>query len=184
MQEIWKDINGYDGVYQVSNTGLVRSADHMDFKNRNRIKGRILKQGKKENGYMQVSLTDKNGKAKNYYVHRLVVNAFTKCGDEYEVNHIDENKQNNTLENLECVQHKENVSYGTRLERIAKKHRKAVMQFDLDGKFINEFCSTVEAEKMTGVFHNNISAVCKRKVRTAGGFVWRYKEENGQENCY
>ena len=179
MTEEWRDIDGYDGIYQVSNLGNVRSVTHFDCNGRNRIAGRTLKPGTKANGYLQIRLSDKSGKSRNHYVHRLVMSAFVgKCPDCCEVNHIDENKANNNLDNLEYVTHKNNVNHGTNLYRQAKKHRKIVEQFSKSGLYIKEYSSTVEAEKETGIWHNNISKVCKGKAKTAGGFVWQYKGLN------
>lgn len=176
MNEIWKDVDGYDGVYQVSNLGRVKSKDHFDCNRRNRIKGRILKPGIKRNGYMQVLLSDCTGKAKNHYVHKLVIEAFIgKCPKDCEVNHIDEDKSNNNVTNLEYVNHKTNISHGTAILRRTKKCRKAVQQFTKNGIYIADFASTIDAEKETGIWHNNISKVCKGKAKTAGGFIWKYK---------
>lgn len=175
--ETWKDIEGYNGVYQVSDYGNVRSTDHYDCNKRNRIAGRTLKPGRKNNGYLQVTLSDNFGEVKRYYVHRLVMNAFVgKCPEGYEVNHIDEDKENNALCNLEYVSHKENVNYGTNIKRRTEKNKKAIQQFSRDGIYISDFESTIEAEIKTGIWHNNISKVCKGKAKTAGGFVWKYKE--------
>lgn len=176
MKEIWKDINGYNGVYQVSNFGNVRSNEHFDRNKRNRIAGRILRPGTKENGYLQVALRDNTGKPKNYYVHRLVMNAFAgECPDGCEVNHIDENKSNNHISNLEYVCHRTNINHGTNIYRRSIKSQKAVEQFSMDGVYITEFSSTIEAEIQTGIWHNNISKACKGKAKSAGGFIWKYK---------
>lgn len=178
MSEMWKDIKGYEGLYQVSNLGNVRSLEHLDKNKRNRIVGRVLKPGMKAYGYLQVGLRDGYGKQKNYYVHRLVMEAFVgECPDGCEVNHIDENKANNNISNLEYVTHKTNMNYGTNIQRRATKRRKAVVQYSWDGNVTAEYESTVEAEKATGVWHNNISKVCKGKTKTAGGFMWKYKRD-------
>lgn len=177
MAEKWEDIEGYEGVYQVSDCGNVRSITHYDCNKRNRINGRILKPGRKENGYLQVTLCDKQGKKKIYYVHRLVMRAFVgECPDGCEVNHIDENKSNNCLCNLEYVSHKVNINYGSCIQKRSAKKMRAVQQFNKNGTYIREFSSTIEAEKETKIWHNNISSVCKGKTKTAGGYVWKYKE--------
>lgn len=176
MDEVWKDIKGYRGVYQVSNCGNIRSVDHYDRNGRNFIAGKLLRPGLKDNGYLQISLCNNTGKAKNHYVHRLVMETFIgECPDGYEVNHIDENKRNNNISNLEYVSHRININHGTNLLRSALKRRKAILQFSKDGIFLAEYSSTIEAEKETGVWHNNISKTCKGKARTAGGFIWKYK---------
>lgn len=123
MEEIWKDIQGYNGIYQVSNIGRVRSLDRIiTYSNGVRVntKGKILNGYKKKNGYLQVDLY-KNNVKKKYYIHRLVLMAFSPCENmqELEVNHKDENKENNALDNLEWCKHKYNCDYGTRNEKVS-----------------------------------------------------------------
>ena len=115
MNEIWKDVGGYEGMYKVSNLGNVKSLDRFtrykntDFKMR--IKGTVLKHNKITKGYLQVRLS-KNGKSKCYLVHRLVMNAFNPTDNsKFEINHIDGNKDNNIPTNLEWVTPKENVRH-------------------------------------------------------------------------
>lgn len=117
MKEIWKDVLDYEGLYLVSNFGRVKSL----------IKGIILKPGFKGRGYLCVNLC-KDGKLKNFLVHRLVVEAFQgKIPEGLVVNHLNEIKTDNRLENLEICTHKENLNYGTSRARISaskkgKKH--------------------------------------------------------------
>ena len=112
--EIWKDIEGYEGLYQVSNYGNVRS---LNYAKAGKVKE--LKQGNWR-GYKNVDLW-KNGKGKSFKVHRLVAQAFIENPNEYLcVNHKDENKQNNHVSNLEWCTHKYNSNYGTGRERVAK----------------------------------------------------------------
>nr|DAO38314.1 MAG TPA: homing endonuclease [Caudoviricetes sp.] len=102
MQEIWKDIEGYEGLYQVSNFGRVKSLDRYVLRNENTlfVKGIVLSQ-LNNRGYLTVRLCN-SGKYKNYFVHRLVANAFIHNDNNYsEINHIDENKHNNHVDNLE-----------------------------------------------------------------------------------
>jgi len=127
-------------------------------------------------------LRDAYGKQKNHYVHRLVMETFIgECPDGCEVNHIDENKANNNISNLEYVTHKTNINYGSNIQRRTSKQSKPVAQYSCEGELIAEFSSTVDAEKETGIWHNNISKVCKGKAKTAGGFVWRYKWTEKQQ---
>ena len=123
MEEVWKDIKGYEGIYQVSNFGRVKSLDHYTMM-KNDIKrlqkGRELLPNHYSNGYTFVTLVNK-GKRKQCLLHRLVLIAFKGEKKGYEVNHIDENKDNNSLDNLEWVTHKYNCQYGTRNIRC-KEH--------------------------------------------------------------
>ena len=122
--EIWKDIKGYEGLYQVSNMGRIKSLGN----NKTR-KEKILSLKPSNNGYIKVYLC-KNGKQKPFSVHRLVAQAFLPNPDNLpEVNHIDENKENNHVKNLEWCDRKYNMTYGTRNERASasrkgKKHKK------------------------------------------------------------
>ena len=109
--EIWKDIKGYEGLYQVSNLGRVKSER----------KNRLLKPRLQKNGYLRVNLYDKNSKRSTKSVHRLVAKAFISNPNNLEfVNHKDENKTNNVVSNLEWCTAKYNSNYGTKLERQSK----------------------------------------------------------------
>ena len=111
MEEIWRDIAGYEGSYQVSNMGRVRSLDRKDGRG-NQIKGRMLILHKNRNGYLQAAIFSK-GKTKLSYVHRLVAQAFIPNAKQLKcVNHKDENKTNNIVDNLEWCDHKYNNNYG------------------------------------------------------------------------
>lgn len=122
---MWKQVKGYEGVYSVNENGEIKREPHIA-KNKNgfmSIKERACKPFKTYHGYMRVALS-KGGKSKSHYVHRIVFEAF--CGDipqGYEINHIDENKCNNNISNLELCTHIQNSNYGTRNERISKNNR-------------------------------------------------------------
>ena len=119
IEEIWRPIEGYEGLYEISSYGRVRSMDRYDGRN-HFIKGKLLKNKDNGNGYLICSLS-KNGIVKNKYIHRLVVEAFIERPDGlYEVNHKDENKKNNSVDNLEWCDKKYNNTYGTRIEREIK----------------------------------------------------------------
>ena len=128
--EEWRDIKGYEGLYQVSNEGRVKSLDRIVTANsrwgktrKMMFKGRDVKQFIGENGYFKVSLC-KNGKPISKDVHRLVYEAFNgKILDNMQVNHIDENKTNNTLSNLNLLTPKENTNWGTAIERMKETKR-------------------------------------------------------------
>ena len=177
MKEVWKDIQGYEGKYQVSNLGNVKSVNYHRTK-----KERILTPHK-ISGYLIVKLY-KNGIQKNFLIHRLVSQAFIENPENLpEVNHIDENKLNNRVDNLEFCDRKYNNNYGSHNERglETKKLRKCknaeipVLQFTKDGKFVNEYKSISEAARCTGINQGNIVSCLKGRLLTAGGFVWKYK---------
>lgn len=178
-QEIWKDINGYVGLYQVSNLGRVRSLDHK-VKNKNgyRIaKGKILsfKKSGSRNEYNSVGLS-KNSKCEYYTVHSLVMNTFTekpcyKC----EINHIDENTRNNRLDNLEWCTRKYNTNYGNHNKRVSETKSKKVIQYDLQGNLINEFKSAKNAAEILCICRSAITHCCNGRSKTSNGYIWRYE---------
>lgn len=119
MMEIWKDIQDYEGLYQVSNYGAVRSIDRTVRFGR-KLKGKILSQSVEKDGYFVVNLS-KNGKTKSFRVHRLVAMAFITNANGYkEINHKDEKKQNNCVENLEWCDTKYNINYGERNNLVSR----------------------------------------------------------------
>jgi len=184
QQEIWKDIEGYEGLYQVSNLGQVRSMprniDHGKYVAFQ--EGRILSQIVSPCGYCQVNLS-KDGIARPILVHRLVAIAFIDgYKDGLEVNHIDENKLNNRVGNLEWVTSKDNCNYGTRNERVKSKVSRAVEQRDMDGKLLKVYPSVKEAKRATGINDSNICACCKGKKKSADGFKWNYVQEKEKKN--
>lgn len=182
MEEIWKDIVGYEGLYQVSNFGRVKSLDRIDAENHFRV-GQIMKQ-KYLRGYAQVAL--RNGKRqKEYRVHRLVAIAFIPNPKNLpQVNHKDCNPGNNHVENLEWCDAKYNINYGDRNKKTADRLRgmerpynwKAVNCFSLSGEFLKRYESVEKAASETKTQANAISACCKKRkyYYTAGGYKWEY----------
>ena len=172
-QEEWKPIPGYEGLYEVSNYGRVRSFKWSS-------NGKILSPIKCGNGYLFVILY-KDGKAKKHCtIHRLVAEAFIPNPSNFpQVNHMDECKKNNYFENLEWCSSAYNNSYGTRTRRMAEKNSKPVVQLDKKGNFISEFESLREASRRTGIADENICRCCNHKPGrySAGGFIWIYKDE-------
>ena len=187
MKEIWKDIKGYEGYYQVSNLGRVKSlfrqVKHSQGNVRNHYE-RILKNNYDGNGYASVGLY-KNAKAKKVHVHRLVMLAFEENPhNKPEVNHLDENKKNNRLDNLEWVTKKENENHGTKRERsvantdykmIGIKNSKKVRQTNVNGTLIQEWDSLAQICKEKGYSKGNISMACNGKYKGAlYGCRWEY----------
>ena len=165
ITETWKDKKDYEGHYQVSNCGRVKSIKFG--------KEIILKQRKDKRGYYSVVLS-KNGIVKKYSVHRLVAEAFIDNTDNLPyVNHKDEDKTNNNVNNLEWCDAKYNINYGTCIERRSKKKSKPVLQYDLEGNFIKEWKSTMECGR-NGYNQGNVVACCQGELKKYKGFIWRY----------
>lgn len=170
MAEEWKDIEGYEGLYQVSNLGRVRS-----FKQNK--SGHLLKYKSNCWGYFQVGLS-KNGKQKLFSVHRLVAEAFIpKVENKNIVNHIDCDKSNNHANNLEWCTQKENVRHSVKLRHYEHSgaENKPVIMTEKQGAFENKFRSICEAARITGIPQQNISKCCNGKLRSAGGYLWRFQ---------
>lgn len=164
MEEIYKDVKGFEGFYQVSNLGNVFSIK----------KNKILKPTILDNGYLQVDLY-KNTEHKKNNIHRLVAIAFIPNPYNLpQVNHKDEDKTNNNVWNLEWCTCKENINHGTHNFRSGIKHRKPINQYDLQGNFIKSWNSGTEIQKETGFTHTNITKCCKGHTKTAYGFIWQY----------
>ena len=171
--ETWKSIAGYEGLYEVSDMGRVKSLKHG--------KEKILKQGKEGSGYLNVALY-KDGQKKMSLVHRLIAEAFIPNPNNLEtVNHKDEVKINNTASNLEWMSQKDNINYGTRNKRTSAANinhpslSKQVQMFDIStGELLETFPSTHEAARVTGINQSSISKCCLGKLKSAGGYIWRY----------
>lgn len=177
MKEIWKDIKCYEGLYQVSNLGRVRSLDRTVWNGAGFfvMYGRILKP-RTSTPYSRVTI-----KQKDYYIHRLVAEAFLLNPDNLpQVNHKDENKRNNVAENLEWCDQKYNNTYGTKLERQAQKQRgimrnnKPIEQYTLDGIFVSKYLSATIAAKKCGIDNSSVCKAAHGKHGHAGGYVWRW----------
>ena len=176
--EIWKDIAGYEGLYQVSNLGRVKSLDRDVIDKTGRIqhkKGRIISQRKrrKHADYLSVNLYQGNSLVV-YTVHRLVAIAFVPNPESKpQVNHIDENPENNQAVNLEWVTPQENMHHKNLMGRINEQRIKAVYAFGLDGELVHSFTSIAEAEKH-GFSASAISQNLAGRTKTSGGYVWKY----------
>lgn len=169
--EIWKDIVGYEGCYQVSNLGRVKSLNYLQ-----KGKEQILKAQVVSCGYFAVTLS-KEGKSKTHTIHRLVAKTFIDNPDNLpQVNHKDEDKTNNRVENLEWCSAEYNVNYGSRTKRQSEsqtnypKFSKRVLCLET-GKI---YPSTMQVQRELGFANTAISSACNGKLKQAYGFHWKY----------
>ena len=198
--EIWKDIKGYEGMYQVSDLGRVRSLDRKCLNREGvmvRRKGAIKSLSKNRQGYLYVNLSSgtKNATNKRTRVHRLVAEAFIPNPENKpQVNHKDLDKSNNSVSNLEWVTRKENVEHAwengacksrsgchlskTHKQNLSKARRekaKAVLMIDDNGSVINVFdCVSDAEEKVFNGKRTHISCCCRGERKTCGGYRWEY----------
>lgn len=157
-----KDVQNYEGLYAVTSCGKVYSYKSKKF----------LKPHKIKSGYLQVHLY-KNGEQKTYYIHRLVAEAYLPNPEGLsQVNHKDENKENNALPNLEWCDESYNINYGSRNERAGKALSKPVFCVELN----KTFDGTRAAARALGLDNSHIIKCCKGKLKTTGGYHWRYQE--------
>lgn len=188
--EIWKDIECYEGIYQISNLGNVKSLPRL-VKNKNgyrKVQGGLLKTCLNSKGYVIVPLTTKQ-KSKFYFVHRLIANAFIPNHENKPyINHKDCNQKNNNIENLEWCTQKENVNHAIKngryenVFRVAKtkrpehnKHlRKNIIQKDLEGNFIKQWNGIIRASKELNLDSRGLSHVLNGKQKTCGGYIWEF----------
>ena len=168
MREEWRDIKGYEGKYMVSNLGRVKSLNYS-----NTGKEGILNARDNGKGYLRVILW-KDGKDKKYRINRLVAQAFIPNPDNLpEVNHKDEDKTNNRVENLEWCSRQYNVEYS---------QGKAVIGINKVSGLIVEFPSAREAERQIGINSRNICACLKGRQKSTGGYYWIYAESEEVAN--
>ena len=179
MIEIWKDIENYEGLYQISNWGRVKSLPKSWLKYDGGIlhqKELILKPRPTTVGYLRVCLR-KDNHSKDFYIHRLVGLAFLPNPHNYsEINHIDENKTNNNVDNLEWCSRCQNNNWGSHNISGAKKRGKPVMQYDTNGNLISVYESGKKASREVGVDSSLIRECCKGTYKQAGGYIWKYKQ--------
>ena len=166
--EEWKDIIGYEGKYQVSNTGKIRS---LNYRRTGKIK--LLKPTTDRDGYKTILLY-KNNKQKRYKLHRLIAKVFiNNPNDLPEVNHKDEDKSNNRVENLEWCDRKYNANYGTIKERIAETNFKKVRCIDT-GEIFN---SINEAAEKYNIHNSTLVHYLKGRGNSVAGYKWEYYKE-------
>lgn len=167
MTEVWKDIAGYEGLYMVSTLGNVKSLNY-----RRTGKEMILIQGLTKDGYLYVVLC-KNGKVRNYTIHRLVAEAFIPNPFKLPcVNHKG-SKTDNRVEMLEWCSYSYNNTYNNRHLKIGEKISIPVYCIEFD----KVFSSAKEAERITGISKSNICSCFKGRRKTAGGYHWRYANQ-------
>ena len=202
MEEIWRDIKGFEGYYQVSNTGKMKSLERTVRSGRGYriIPEKILEGYPDKDGYLYVQLW-KNCICKNCRINRLVAMAFIPNPDNLpEVNHKDENKQNNYVENLEWCTTKYNCNYGTRtkmraeklegmkqsqetIKQRVEKTNKPVFSVDKESGLIMWWESASEAGRVLGIDNGTIGKCCKGKgYKSAGGFYWFYADNKEVAN--
>ena len=174
MEKLWKEIPDTDGKYLISTDGEVMAISRrVKFGNVFRwTKTNIRTARKKENGYLELEIL-----GKHHYIHRLVAEAFIPNPHNFPcINHKDENKENNSVENLEWCDYSYNANYGTRTKRAKEKQfgdRFVVIHLDTG----EVYKTPKDASRATGIHNDSISRVCKGKSKTAGGYRWRYLNE-------
>jgi len=191
MDEIWKPVPGYEGFYEASTTGKIRSIGYTYSGTGNyhkRQEPRILKGSKDKNGYI-IQVLCLRGTRKTYKEHRLIASTFIPNPNNYEqINHKDENVVNNSVDNLEWCTSSYNNNYGKRRKRLSEslrnnpKKSKPVIQLDMDRNFVARYPSAKEAQRQTHIC--NISCACNRSFRhlTSGGYIWEWEDNYKQLN--
>lgn len=181
MIEEWKDIEGYEGLYEVSNLGNVRSLGNGKS---NKSKEILLKSRKNKYGYLQIGLC-KDGKQKTYRIHRLVAQAFIPNPEnKKEIDHINTVRDDNRVENLRWSTRVENIN--NNLSKIKysdcrfsfKNHKaKSILQFNNNMELVKKWDCTMDIERELGFKHQNISSVCLGKREISFGFKWGYESD-------
>lgn len=175
LNEEWRDIAGYEGLYKVSSYGRVKSLPVW----KRYKKGKILKSNKnRKNGYLKITLCKDGGKISKL-VHRIVIKEFIPNFNNLpQINHKDENKENNRIDNLEWCTSKYNINYGYGKYKHAEHLKRKVLQYDINMNFIKEWDSATEAWRSLTIHKNNIMKCCKKQQKTAGGYIWRYADDS------
>lgn len=172
FKEEWRPIAGYEGIYEVSNSGDVASLNY----NKKTGVRRIRKQKLTKDGYLEIALC-KDNKVKHIRVHRLVAEAFVPnpCGYR-QINHKDENKTNNLFDNLEWCDAKYNINYGTGIKRRSESASIPVVKKTKEGDFVRRYKSVSDAAEDNGMTTSEIVLVCNGHNVSANGFKWEYED--------
>lgn len=175
MIEIWKDVKGYEGLYECSNLGKVRSFDREIIYNngiKHIHKGKELKGIVNKNGYVHITLV-KDGIKKQFLLHRIIAITFLPNPNNLPcVNHKSEDKQDNKVSNLEWCTHKYNLEYSNCMDLFLSK-KKRVGQYNTSGELLNVFDGVREAFRQTGIDYRNISKSCICGSYITGGYIWK-----------
>jgi NUMOD4 motif-containing protein/HNH endonuclease/NUMOD1 domain-containing protein len=191
--EIFVSVNGYDGIYEISNFGRIKSLKrNIEYLNKNGnvvncvLPEKILIPGVHTNGYLKISLY-KNAKEERFFIHRLVaIHFILNPENKPQVNHKDGDRKNCKLNNLEWATGSENKIHSFTVlgrKNIGLKGKdnvssKVVLQYDLNGNFLNEFESSGDARRRLGLSSNHITDCCTGKLKNAYGFIWKFKTAN------
>ena len=185
--EIWKDIKGYEGLYQVSNYGRIKYLERIAYKNNRFYSTHIMKLHFNTKKYLDVELS-KKGIKHRYRVHRLVAEAFIpNLNNLPQVNHIDCNKANNYVNNLEWCNNSENQIHAYKnglniRKKLGESPRaKVVLQFDKEGNLIKEWDCLTRIEKELGYNSSSISYCCSGKYKQCYGYIWKYRKDINYE---
>lgn len=176
MVEFWKDIEGFEGYYQISSLGRIKSLERIVIRAGKpmHIKSRILKPY--INGGYHQFLLRKNGKSFDAWAHREVAKAFIPNPNNLPcVNHKDENPSNNCVDNLEWCTSGYNLSYNNLAKRRAESKRLPILQYSKSGEFIREWSHAREAAEVLGINKRAIYNCCQGRTRTSGGYIWKRK---------
>ena len=164
--EIWKDIQGYEGSYQVSSLGRIRSLPR-----KNHLTYSFMRPFYNENGYKCISLY-KNNIKHNFYIHRLVASTFLPNPKNLsQVNHKDYRRGNNYVDNLEWISMRENIAYS-----YCNSPKKPVNQYRLDGSFVKRWNCISDVSKI-GAHRSDIAKCCRGILKQSKGYKWRYTNE-------
>lgn len=178
MEEVWKDVVGFEGMYEVSSLGNVRSKERdvlYPYGGYHRRKSKVISKTVAHKNYYKVTL-HKDGTPTTCLVHQLVAKAFIENPQGYVViNHKDECGFNNRVDNLEWCTQKHNINYGTRTKRMKETKGTTTYQYDADWNCVATYPSTAEAARQNNFGQGNISIAC-RNGHLYKGFYWSYEQ--------